>query len=148
MMSLAKENDKVENVQDMIDHMECKQHSIFKDTERCVYLRGSIMHGPLPTISTKLNKKIEAVMKELSIPDKPMPTKQIHGVYDSLRKNILKMFSLQISLKNKEEEKKKLQDKIDRERQAENDANNLNKRAPENITFATDNKSIKKIKKT
>ena len=149
MMSLTKENENGEKMQDMIDQVENLQHSIFNDSEKCVYMRGSIMHGGLPSLSSKLNKKIESVMKELSIPDKPMPTKHIHGLYDNLRRNILKMFSLQISLKNKEDEKKRLQDRIDRERQIELESqSNLNKRVPDSPHMDNMNsRSNKKIKK-
>lgn len=66
------------------------------------------MHGDLPNLSTKINKKIETVMKELTIPDKPIPTAKVHTAYDELRKSVLKMFSLQIYLKEKKEEARKV----------------------------------------
>lgn len=144
MITLSKDTDNSAKMQDIIEQVENKQHNIFTQDDKCVYLRGSIMHGGLPSLSTKLNKKIETVMKELSIPDKPMPTKNIHALYDTLRKNIVKMFSLQITLKNKEEEKKKLQEKLDKQKETE--ASNLLKRAPD-TGLTMDPKSQKKIKK-
>jgi hypothetical protein len=144
MISIAKENDSNEKVQDLLDQVEAQQHSIFGTEEKCVYLRSSIMHGSLPSLSSKLNKKIEAVMKELMVPDKPMPTKAVHGLYDSLRRNILRLYSLQISLKNKEEEKKRLQEKVEKEKQREGESM-LVKRAPE--PMMSDPKSNKKMVK-
>src|SRR3990167_716405 len=105
------ESDGLDKATDLIETTENIQHKVFAPEEKYVYLRGSVMHGPVPTLSTKLNKKIESVMKELAVPEKPMPTKNIHLMYDTLRKNILKMFSLQVGLKAKEEEKKRLSDK-------------------------------------
>jgi DNA methyltransferase 1-associated protein 1 len=116
------EGDGLEKATDLIENTENIQHKVFAPQEKYVYLRGSVMHGSVPTLSTKLNKKIEAVMKELAVPDKPMPTKNIHMMYDTLRKNILKMFSLQVALKTKEEEKKKLLEK--------NEKPNLNASGP------------------
>lgn len=143
MITLSKEGENPEKMQDIIEQVENSQHNIFTQTDKCVYLRGSIMHGSLPSLSSKLNKKIEMVMKEMSIPEKPMPTKKIHALYDNLRKNIVKLFSLQISLKNKEEEKKKLQEKADKQREAEQSL--LNKRLPDG---GSDMKGNKKLKKT
>ena len=145
MITISKDSENPAKMQDIIEEVENNQHNIFTQDDKCVYLRGSIMYGGLPSLSSKLNKKIETVMKELSIPEKPMPSKNIHAMYDNLRKNIVKMFSLQITLKNREEEKKRLQEKFDK--QKELDANNLLKRAPENNGSA-DPKFIKKIKKT
>jgi hypothetical protein len=88
--------------------LEENQHSVFQNKEKCVYLRSQIMHGDLPNLSTKINKKIETVMKELTIPDKPIPTAKVHTAYDELRKSVLKMFSLQIYLKEKKEEARKV----------------------------------------
>lgn len=108
------ESDGLEKVTDLMENTENIQHKVFAPEEKYVYLRGSVMHGPVPTLSTKLNKKIEAVMKELAVPERPMPTKNVHIAYDMLRKNILKMFSLQVTLKAREEEKKRLLDKPDK----------------------------------
>jgi DNA methyltransferase 1-associated protein 1 len=144
MITLSKDSENPAKMQDIIEQVENKQHNIFTQEDKCVYLRGSIMHGGLPSLSAKLNKKIETVMKELSIPDKPMPTKNIHALYDNLRKNIVKMFSLQITLKNKEEEKKRLQEKLDKQKEAE--ALSLQKRAPD-MSSSHDPRAQKKIKK-
>lgn len=144
MITFSKEPENPAKMQDIIEEVENKQHNIFSQDDKCVYLRGSIMHGGLPSLSSKLNKKIENVMKELSIPDKPMPTKNIHALYDNLRKNIVKMFSLQINLKNREEEKKRLQEKLDKQKEAE--ANSLMKRGPD-LGLGMDNKGQKKVKK-
>lgn len=144
MITLSKEAENPAKMQDLIEQVESKQHNIFSQSDKCVYLRGSIMHGPLPALSSKLNKKIESVMKELSIPEKPMPTKNIHAMYDTLRKNIVKMFSLQINLKNKEDEKKKLQEKFDKQKEAEMAM--LQKRNPDGA--GPDSKSTKKLKRT
>lgn len=121
----------IPDVDKLIQSKELKQHSLFQYSEKCAYLRGSVMHGPFPNLSIKLNKKIEDVMGELSIPEKPMPTKLIHAKYDQLRKSILKMFSLQIHLKNKEAEKKRLGDKIEKtKREKERPKDSLGKRHP------------------
>lgn len=130
MLEIGKEKNEAEKIEDVVEKIENEQHSIFQKSEKCVYLRGFVMHGPLPTLSSKLNKKIEAVLKELSIPERPMPTATIHSVYDTLRKEILKMFSLQIHLKNKEEEKKRITEQLERIKQDEskNEEEVLNKR--------------------
>lgn len=153
MMSVANEPGNIEKMQDMIDQVENQQHSIFQKNEKCVYLRGSVMHGALPSLSSKLNKKIESVMKELSIPENPMPTQQVHSMYDTLRKNILKMFSLQISLKTKEEERKRLAEKIEKEKEREKEKEMLRKRPNPSQDYGhhghhghADGRSNKKIK--
>lgn len=113
MMEFGNENTEIEQIENIIEHSETKQHSIFENTARCTYLRGSIMHGPLPNLSTKLNKKIDDLMLEMNIPPKPMPTARLHSRFDRLRKSILKMFSLQIHLKNIEQDRDRLQENFD-----------------------------------
>lgn len=150
MMLVSTDNETSEKMQYLIEKIEDDQHTIFSKTDKCVYLRGAIMHGALPSLTKGLNKKIEAVMtKELHIPEKPMPTKYIHGLYDSLRKNILKLFSLQISMKNKEEEKRKMLERVEKlneTRRVAAEAEGLSKRAPEAATNGFEGKSNKKFK--
>ena len=59
------------------------------------------MHIPLP-ISARMNKKLNLFLSELNIPPKPIATAENEQLYDKLRENVLKMFSLQKHLKKKE----------------------------------------------
>lgn len=81
-----------------------------KTTKKLVYLRGQVMHAPLP-LSQRMNDKVNMILTELAIPVKPMPTVEIEKLYDELRQNILAMFSLQKHLKKREQEKKELEEK-------------------------------------
>jgi len=60
-----------------------------------------------------MNKKLNLFLSELNIPPKPIPTADNEALYDRLRENVLKMFSLQKHLKKKEIEKKRLEEVIE-----------------------------------
>lgn len=122
MLEIGKEKNEAEKIEDVVNKIEEVQHSVFQKSEKCVYLRGFVMHGHLPNLSSKLNKKIEIVLKELSIPERPMPTATIHSLYDRLRKELLKMFSLQIHLEKKNEEKKRIEDQLNRSKMGDSAA--------------------------
>jgi DNA methyltransferase 1-associated protein 1 len=81
----------------------------FKRNDKIAYLRSSLMHVALP-ISARMNKKLNLFLSELNIPPKPIPTAENETLYDKLRENVLKMFSLQKHLKKKELEKKRLEE--------------------------------------
>ena len=131
IINVSKDNDGLEKAQELMEQTEEKQHMIFGD-EKFVYLRGSVMHGPIANLSSKVNKKMDLVLKDLGVPEKPMPTKNIHGQYDTLRKNIVKYFSLVVSLKKKEDEKKRLEEAIKLETPIPDDTpSNLQKRLPD-----------------
>lgn len=79
------------------------------------YLQSARLLSPSNTDSTvnkTLLKKMEMVIKELHIPDRPVPTKQCCDMFDTLRKDVLTMLTLQkIALKKEvevESKKKKL----------------------------------------
>lgn len=79
------------------------------DSKSYTVLRGSVMNGPIPEISSKINKKMELILSELGIPERPMATHKINRLYDELRKKLLIMFNLQRHLKKKEEELKNVE---------------------------------------
>lgn len=73
----------------------------------------------------KLDEKLNEVMHGLNIPDKVVANKQNAELYDTLRKRILQMFSIQRYLRKKENEKRSLEDKKKRAAmQEEDDRNN------------------------
>lgn len=85
-----------------------------KKKEKICFLRGALMHAPLP-ISQKMNKKVfqiykqnifyfklASVLGELNITSRPLPTAENEELYDQLREQILIWFTLQKHLKKKE----------------------------------------------
>ena len=72
------------------------------------YLRSHKMSYDLP-INEKIQKKIEYMMKEMSIPENLIPTEKVENMYDVLRNNLIIMTSLKKHLEKKEFEKKKME---------------------------------------
>ncbi len=57
--------------------------------------------GPLGINKTTL-KRLDTVMEELHVPERPMPTKRVCDLYDSVRKNALTLITLQKMVIQKE----------------------------------------------
>lgn len=85
-----------------------KKNNKRQENESVCYLRAKWMYEPLP-LPPKINKKINYVLQELNIPPKIMSTEENEQLYDELRENILKMFSLQKFLKKKELQRQNLE---------------------------------------
>lgn len=68
-----------------------------------VYLRSNKMKYNLP-VSEKIQKKVESFLKELSIPEKLIPTNAVEQAYDNLRNNLIILTSLKKHLDKKERE--------------------------------------------
>ena len=65
-----------------------------------------------PTLPQRQQKKIESLLKDLGIPDRPIPTLEVVDLYSKLRKEIYILLNLQKHVIKKENEKKSLEDKI------------------------------------
>ena len=65
-----------------------------------------------PALPQRQQKKIESLLKDLGIPDRPMPTAEVVEQYSKLRKEIFILLNLQKHVIKKENEKKNLEDKI------------------------------------
>jgi len=73
------------------------------ENDSFVYLRSNKMKYNLP-VSEKIHKKVESYLKELSIPDKLIPTNAVEQSYDNLRNNLIILTSLKKHLDKKERE--------------------------------------------
>lgn len=73
------------------------------ENDSFVYLRSNKMKYNLP-VSEKIQKKVESFLKELSIPDKLIPTNAVEQAYDNLRNNLIILTSLKKHLDKKERE--------------------------------------------
>ena len=72
------------------------------------YLQSGRLENPESGGSAGLNKtllkRMEVVLKELSVPDSPLPTKRVCDMYDSVRKDAITLITLQkICLKREQE---------------------------------------------
>lgn len=65
-----------------------------------------------PALPQRQQKKIESLLKDLGIPDRPMPTSEVIDLYTKLRKELFILLNLQKHVIKKENEKKHLEDKI------------------------------------
>jgi DNA methyltransferase 1-associated protein 1 len=79
----------------------------FTDTS-FAYLRSYKLKHPVP-IHEKVQKKVDFMLKELGIPERPIPTERVEHAYDTLKNNLIIMISLKKHLEKKEKEKKKLE---------------------------------------
>lgn len=77
------------------------------ENDSFVYLRSLKMKYALP-VSDKIQKKVDLLIKELSIPEKLTPTVKIEQNYDNLRNNLIILISLRKHYEKKEREKQKL----------------------------------------
>ncbi|CAG9311357.1 unnamed protein product [Blepharisma stoltei] len=73
-----------------------------------------------PTLPSRLQRKIETILKVIGIPDRPMPTQEVVELYEKLKRESLILLNLQKHVIKKEIEKKSLEDKI---REVKNSAN-------------------------
>ena len=73
------------------------------ENDSFVYLRSNKMKYNLP-VSEKIQKKVESLLKELSIPEKLIPTNAVEQSYDNLRNNLIILTSLRKHLDKKERE--------------------------------------------
>jgi len=73
------------------------------ENDSFVYLRSNKMKYNLP-VSEKIQKKVESFLKELSIPEKLIPTNAVEQAYDNLRNNLIILTSLKKHLDKKERE--------------------------------------------
>jgi DNA methyltransferase 1-associated protein 1 len=65
-----------------------------------------------PALPQRQQKKIESLLKDLLIPDRPMPTAEVIDLYTKLRKELFILLNLQKHVIKKENEKKNLEDRI------------------------------------
>jgi hypothetical protein len=65
-----------------------------------------------PALPQRQQKKIESLLKDLLIPDRPMPTAEVIDLYTKLRKELFILLNLQKHVIKKENEKKTLEDRI------------------------------------
>lgn len=65
-----------------------------------------------PSLPQRQQKKIESLLKDLGIPDRPMPTAEVVDLYSKLRKELFILLNLQKHVIKKENEKKNLEEKI------------------------------------
>jgi DNA methyltransferase 1-associated protein 1 len=65
-----------------------------------------------PALPQRQQKKIETLLKDLGVPDRPMPTSEVVEQFIKLRKEIYILLNLQKHVIKKENEKKNLEDKI------------------------------------
>lgn len=65
-----------------------------------------------PALPQRQQKKIESLLKDLGIPDRPMPTTEVVELFSKLRKEIFILLNLQKHVIKKENEKKNLEEKI------------------------------------
>lgn len=85
-----------------------------KDNQRVsgVYLRSQLMTTRLP-IPDKAHRKLDQIVKELGVPERLMPTKNVVALYDQLRKEILAFLGIEMHIKKKEKEVETLAQKYE-----------------------------------
>ena len=90
-----------------------------------------------PTLPQRQQKKIEALLKDLGIPDRPIPSAEVVDLFSKLRKEIYILLNLQKHVIKKENEKKNLEDKIKETKASigkkSASANNLAVRSPQPV---------------
>ena len=101
------------------------------------YLRSYKLSHP-PPINEKIQKKVEIMMKELGVPEKPMPTERVEFAFDTLKNNLIIMTSLKKHLEKKDFDKKKLEQSLF---DIQSRINNINKSSLNNISNANNNNS-------
>lgn len=89
-----------------------------------MFTRQQLLSKPLG-LPGKIDDKLSEVLHGLNIPDKIAANKKNAELYDTLRKRILQMFSIQRYNRKKENEKRILEDKKKKAvMQEEDDRNN------------------------
>lgn len=76
------------------------------------YLRSYKMAHPIP-INEKVQKKVDLMLKELNIPENPMPTERVENLYDKIKNNLIILTSLKKHLEKKDKEKKNLETSLE-----------------------------------
>lgn len=110
------------------------------------YLRSYKINHPIP-INEKIQKRVDYMLKELNVPETPIPTERIENGLDVLKNNLIILTSLKKHLEKKNKEKKKLENTFSEIE------NKINKQKNQNTTVNTGDsnnvveKSINLIKK-
>lgn len=81
-----------------------------KDPPKTPILRSYFLTQPI--LPSRLQRKIETILKTIGIPDRPMPTQEVVELYEKLKRESLILLNLQKHVIKKETEKKSLEDKI------------------------------------
>lgn len=105
-----------------------------------VYLRSHKIKRNLP-VSEKIQNKVDVLLKELSLPEKMIPTAEVEVAYDTLRNNLVLYTSLKKYLEKKEKESALLNSKL---REMENKKNSQIIQIPQNIVIQTLNQNSTK----
>ncbi|KRW99501.1 hypothetical protein PPERSA_07986 [Pseudocohnilembus persalinus] len=89
------------------------------------YLRGKWIEEPLP-LPTKYNKRLHSLLQDLNVPTKILPTEENERLYDDLRENIFKIFSISKYLEKKKIEQRRMIKKLKLlEQQQQQNAQNM-----------------------
>lgn len=89
---------------------------------------------------------MNVVLTELNIPSKIMETEENEIMYDELRENILKMFSLKKHISKKENEKKLLEERIRQTSNHEESTSFQNEEMKRKFPYMEKENLMKKIK--
>lgn len=94
------------------------------------YLRSYKINHPIP-INEKIQKRVDYMLKELNIPENPVPTERIENGLDVLKNNLIILTSLKKHFEKKNKEKKKLENTFSEIE------NKINKQKNQNSTVNT-----------
>lgn len=75
------------------------------------YLRSYKINHPIP-INEKIQKRVDYMLKEMNIPENPIPTERIENGLDVLKNNLIILTSLKKHFEKKNKEKKKLENSL------------------------------------
>jgi len=81
-----------------------------KETPKGPFLRSYFLAQP--QLPSRVQKKVETILKDVGIPEKPTPTQEVVDLFTKLKKEALILLHLQKHLIKKENEKKSLEEKI------------------------------------
>ncbi len=112
-LEIEKRIEKFEKFEDELKNItdETKFNMTFEDyvksnaneNDSFIYLRSNKMKYNLP-VGEKIQKKVESLLKELTIPEKLIPINAVEQSFDNLRNNLIILTSLKKHLDKKERE--------------------------------------------